>query len=153
MPTTKKAKGVRLFRAVKEFNVAIGTLIETLEDKGFQLEGKLAAGDPNGKLTPEMYDILKVVYSDDAEAAARVEAKRQQREAQARAAEGEVEAPVAPAAEPVAAEPPATEAPAVSEPVIEEPSEREPQPVEAAAPPPTAPEVPPATDEASTDAE
>ncbi|MEM8599636.1 MAG: translation initiation factor IF-2, partial [Bacteroidota bacterium] len=46
-----------------------------------------------------------------------------------------------------------TEAPAVSEPVIEEPSEREPQPVEAAAPPPTAPEVPPATDEASTDAE
>ncbi|MEL7361617.1 MAG: hypothetical protein AAFN13_06070, partial [Bacteroidota bacterium] len=112
MPTTKKAKGVRLFKAVKEFNVAIGTLIETLEDKGFVLEGKLAAGDPNGKLTPEMYDILKVVYSDDAEAAARVEAKRQQREAQARAEEGGDEPAAPPVQEEAPAEPePATEAP------------------------------------------
>ncbi|MEM6782600.1 MAG: translation initiation factor IF-2 [Bacteroidota bacterium] len=119
MPTTKKAKGVRLFKAVKEFNVAIGTLIETLEDKGFELEGKLAAGDPNGKLTSEMYDILKVVYSDDAEAAARVEAKRQQREALARADEDEADVgvvAVAPPEEPEAL-PPAE--PSEVEPVME----------------------------------
>ncbi|MEL6444608.1 MAG: translation initiation factor IF-2 [Bacteroidota bacterium] len=124
MPTTKKAKGVRLFKAVKEFNVAIGTLVETLEDKGFVLEGKLATGDPNGKLTPEMYDILKVVYSDDAEAAARVEAKRQQREAQARAEEGGGEPAASPIQEDATVEPePVAEAPVVEAPVEEPPAE------------------------------
>ncbi|MEM9996217.1 MAG: translation initiation factor IF-2 [Bacteroidota bacterium] len=127
MPTTKKAKGVRLFKALREFNVASGTIVETLEARGFEVDGKLAAGDPNAKLTAEMYDVLRVVYSDDAEAAARVEAKRQQREAQLRAAEGLEEEPTpsrAPEPEPVVEEPPAEPTPVVeevAEPVAEAP--------------------------------
>ncbi|MEM1250654.1 MAG: translation initiation factor IF-2 N-terminal domain-containing protein, partial [Acidobacteriota bacterium] len=112
MPTTKKAKGVRLFKALREFNVASGTIVETLEARGFEVDGKRAAGDPNAKLTAEMYDVLRVVYSDDAEAAARVEAKRQQREAQLRAAEGLDDEPAPP--------PPAVpEAPVAPEVVLE----------------------------------
>ncbi|NNF57321.1 MAG: translation initiation factor IF-2 [Rhodothermaceae bacterium] len=129
-----KPKSVQLFRVLRELNVAAETIVETLRDKGFELDAKLAAGDLNAKLAPEMYDALRAEYIDDAEAAARVDERRAQLEAKRRAEEGlapDVEE--APEPEPVEAAPEASEVVvedeepvAPAEPVLDLPVDEEP---------------------------
>ena len=135
MPTPRKRpsagpKRVQLFKASRELNIATATIVAALKDRGFELDDKLQAGDPNAKLSPEMYDALIESYSDDAEAKARVRERREQlaaAEAAQEAAEStpepapEPEVPVAPA-EPVI-DTPAPETPvAPAEPVIDTPA-------------------------------
>ncbi|WP_412062916.1 translation initiation factor IF-2 [Rubrivirga sp. IMCC45206] len=148
MPTPRKRrsdkpKRVQLFKASNELNLATDTIVSALTERGFELDEKLSAGDPNARLSPEMYDALVESYSDDADAKARVRERRQQlaaaeaEEAAAEAAPPEAapeapaepaptpepaEAPVAPA-EPVIQTPAPAEAPvAPAEPVIETPA-------------------------------
>ena len=113
----KKNAGVRLFQVLRELNVAADTVVDTLREGGYELDAKLADGNPNARLEPAMYATLVEKYSDDAEAKARV------RELRAQIAAEEAEA--APAPEPAAetakkAEAPRKEAP---EPVSETPAE------------------------------
>ncbi len=70
--TSSQPKSFPLFRVLRELNVAAGTVVETLKDRGYKLDAKLAAGDVNAKLTPEMYATVLDTFSDDAEAKARV---------------------------------------------------------------------------------
>ena len=103
MPTPRKRrtdqpKRVQLFKASRELNIATDTIVSALTERGFELDDKLAAGDPNGRLSPEMYDVLIETYSDDADAKARVRERRQQ----LASAEAEADEP----AEAVSAEPP-----------------------------------------------
>ncbi|GAB5535144.1 MAG: hypothetical protein Rubg2KO_13930 [Rubricoccaceae bacterium] len=127
MPTTRKArsnkpKSKRLFQVTRELNVAAGTIVDALRERDFDLDAKLEAGDPNARLSPEMYATLVETYSEDAEAKARV------RELRAQIAEANGETP--------AAEEPAPEPEPVPEPVVEAP---EPEPVaEAPEPEPVA---------------
>lgn len=153
MPTPRKRpskgpKGVQLFKASRELNIATATIVAALEERGYELDDKLKAGNPNAKLSPEMYDALIESYSDDAEAKARVRERRQQLAAAEAEAEGGSETPAAP--EPVVpAEPviktPEPEAPvAPAEPVIETPAPEpipEPEPAVEPTPEPVA-EVP-----------
>ncbi|PAP77678.1 translation initiation factor IF-2 [Rubrivirga marina] len=146
-------KRVQLFKASRELNIATDTIVSALKDRGFELDDKLAAGDPNARLDPEMHDALIEAYSDDADAKARVRERRQQIAAEeadetpeptpAPVAEAKPE-PVAPA-EPVIQPPPKPEPVAPAEPVVEtapapEPApERAPEPVaETTAPEPAA---------------
>ena len=169
MPTPRKRrtdqpKRVQLFKASRELNIATDTIVSALTERGFELDDKLAAGDPNGRLSPEMYDVLIETYSDDADAKARVRERRQQlasaeaeaeEPAEAASAEPKLETPVAEApvaetpvapAEPVVQTPAPVEAPvAPAEPVIETPPAPTPEPVAApepvAEPEPVAPPV------------
>ncbi|PAP82447.1 translation initiation factor IF-2 [Rubrivirga sp. SAORIC476] len=166
MPTPRKRrtdqpKRVQLFKASRELNIATDTIVSALTERGFELDDKLAAGDPNGRLSPEMYDVLIETYSDDADAKARVRERRQQlasaeaeAEEPAEAVSAEPPAPVAEApvaetpvapAEPVVQTPAPAETPvAPAEPVIETPPAPAPEPV--ATPEPvaeTAPVAPP----------
>ncbi len=89
MPTdsAKATKPVRLFKALREFNVSADTLVDTLQESGFELDAKLEAGDINAKLPPEMYDAVKAVFAEDMDARARVQALRSRREAEEAAEE------------------------------------------------------------------
>lgn len=69
---SKKPKSVQLFRVLRELNVAADTIVETLSERGYELDAKLAAGDVNAKLSPEMYATVLDAFADDAEAKARV---------------------------------------------------------------------------------
>ena len=145
MPVTRKRrtdqpKRVQLFKATRELNIATDTIVSALSERGFELDDKLAAGDPNARLSPEMYDALIEAYSDDADAKARVRERRQQIAAEEEAAE-----PVAPAA-PVAETPeePAEVPVAPTEPVID---------TEGAPAPPTPAETAPPVEEAEPVAE
>jgi len=60
MPIRKRS--VRLSKAAREFNVGIQTIVETLADKGFEIEGK-----PNTKIEPEAYEILVDEFQDSKE--------------------------------------------------------------------------------------
>ena len=51
-------KPVRLFKALRELNVSVDTLVETLKENGFELDAKLEKGDINAKISPEMYEAL-----------------------------------------------------------------------------------------------
>ena len=132
-------KRVQLFKASRELNIATDTIVSALKERGFDLDAKLEAGDPNAKLAPEMYDALIEAYSDDAEAKARVKERREQLAAKEAAEEAaaaepapeptpEPDVPVAPA-EPVIETPEPEEAPVApaeplgrrSQPVIETP--------------------------------
>ncbi len=73
-----KPAGVRLFQVLRELNVAADTIVDTLRERGFELDAKLAAGDVNARLEPAMYATLVETYSDDAEAKARVRELRAQ---------------------------------------------------------------------------
>ena len=121
MPTTRKArsqkpKSKRLFQVTRELNVAAGTIVDALRERDFTLDDKLESGDPNARLSPEMYATLVETYSQDAEAKARV------RELRAQIAESaDQETEDAPAPEPVAAPEPVEEPVAPAEPVIETP--------------------------------
>ncbi|WP_420454417.1 translation initiation factor IF-2 [Rubrivirga sp.] len=136
MPTPRKRrsdqpKRVQLFKASNELNLATDTIVSALTERGFELDDKLAARDPNARLSPEMYDALIEAYSDDADAKARVRERRQQlAAAEAEEAAEPEAAPVAPA-EPVIETPePEAEPVAPAEPVIETPTpEPVPEPV------------------------
>ncbi len=145
MPTDSPTKKpVRLFKALREFNVSADTLVETLQESGFEMDAKLEQGDINAKLPPEMYDALKAVFAEDMDARARVSALRSRREAEERASEApdEVEPvessgdsspteevpEVEPAAEPEEVEAPEPEP--VEEPVAEVEPVAEPEPEE-----------------------
>ena len=158
-PRSNKPKSVRLYKALRELNVAAETVVEHLRSKGFELDTKLTAGDPNAKLEPDMYDSLIEAYSDDADAKARVRERREQLAAKEAAAEDQpdrvsteiiededTEEPVAPAEpvieapepeeEPVAPAEPVIESPEpeaeaeIAEPVAEAPAEAQPEPVQ-----------------------
>jgi translation initiation factor IF-2 len=133
MPKTETAaKPVRLFKAVRELNVGVETLVHTLKESGFALDAKLAAGDVNAKLPPEMYAALQDVFAEDMDARQRVERLRSRREAEERrvrqAEEAAPAAPAAPAGDGAASAeaPPSAEPPAA---VTPEP-EPEPEPVD-----------------------
>jgi len=53
-------KNIRLSKVAKEFNVGISTITEFLHKKGHDINP-----DPNGKITPECYDILVKEYSSE----------------------------------------------------------------------------------------
>ncbi len=126
MPATStKAKAVRLFKAARELNVSADTIVQTLDESGFELDAKLAKGDVNAKLPPEMYEALHEAFAEDMDAKARVARLRSRREREEAAAE-RAEAAAAEPAEPVASgdgaaapEVPVAEAP--PEPAVEEP--------------------------------
>ena len=138
--STKAMKPVRLFKALRELNVSVETLVDTLKESGFELDSKLEKGDINAKLPPEMYDALRSVFAEDMDARARVSALRSRRQQEeevdepAPVATGDsapsVEPPqVEPASEPVAEAPepePAEEPVAEAEPVVDLPVEEEP---------------------------
>jgi translation initiation factor IF-2 len=141
--TDTPAKPVRLFKAVRELNVSVDTIVQTLKESGFELDKKLAAGDVNAKLPPEMYGALLEVFHQDMDARQRVARLRSRREEEERVAEAAEERAAAPpaevrvsgngAAEKRAAQPEKEEAPAPRpEPAPEPPAEApidEPQPV------------------------
>ena len=54
-------KTPRLLAAAKEFNIGKETLVEFLTGKGFEIN----AGNPNTKLTEEMYDALQAEFVQD----------------------------------------------------------------------------------------
>jgi translation initiation factor IF-2 len=51
---------IRLSKAAREFNVGIGTIVEFLHKKGFDVESA-----PNTKLTSDMFDLLNVEYKGE----------------------------------------------------------------------------------------
>jgi translation initiation factor IF-2 len=57
MPIRKAS--VRLSKAAKEFNVGIQTIVDTLADKGFEIESK-----PNTKIEPAAYEVLMNEFQD-----------------------------------------------------------------------------------------
>jgi len=57
MPIRKAS--VRLSKAAKEFNVGIQTIVDTLADKGFEIESK-----PNTKIEPAAYEVLVDEFQD-----------------------------------------------------------------------------------------
>ena len=53
---------IRLSKAAKEFNVGMGTILDFLAKKGFQVDSS-----PNTKLTSEMYALLVKEYQGERE--------------------------------------------------------------------------------------
>ena len=51
---------LRLSKAAREFNVGIGTIVEFLNNKGFDVEAS-----PNTKLTPGMHELLNIEYKGE----------------------------------------------------------------------------------------
>ena len=168
MPKTETpSKPVRLFKAVRELNVSVETLVQTLKESGFELDKKLEAGDVNAKLPPEMYVALQDVFHEDMDAKQRVARLRSRREGEERTAAAATADAVVPSAPPpaqpsgdgaphrkedaerdtpaveaVAEDQPIAEAPAIEEEavaVVEEPEAEEPV-AEVEEPEPVAPE-------------
>ena len=46
-------KPKRLSKVTKEFNLGLSTVVDFLQEKGFEVES-----NPNAKISPEMYDVL-----------------------------------------------------------------------------------------------
>ena len=46
-------KPKRLSKVTKEFNLGLSTVVDFLQDNGFEVES-----NPNAKISPEMYDVL-----------------------------------------------------------------------------------------------
>ncbi len=126
-----KSKGVRLFKVLKELNVARDTLVSHLKSEGFDI----ADTGPNARLTPEMYDKVLEAFAKEKKAAVRHE-QRVQELLRRRTADDDgyeddeyLEEISAPAPAPVAVEPPVEAKP---EPIAEEPEpivEAEPEPI------------------------
>jgi len=51
---------IRLSKAAREFNVGIGTIVDFLHKKGFDIDAS-----PNTKLSDEMYDLLQIEYKGE----------------------------------------------------------------------------------------
>jgi len=60
---SEEIKGIRLSKAAKEFNIAVNTVIEFLESKGFEVDS-----NPNSKLTSDMYVALETQFQGDKKA-------------------------------------------------------------------------------------
>jgi translation initiation factor IF-2 len=71
--TSKRPKP--LFKVAAEFNVATQSIVDTLNDNGFD-----AANRPNFKITPEMYTALDEVYGEDKAKSADKEKAREEYE-------------------------------------------------------------------------
>ncbi len=59
---SEENKSIRLSKAAKEFNVGMGTILDFLAKKGFQVDSS-----PNTKLTAEMYALLVKEYQGERE--------------------------------------------------------------------------------------
>src|ERR1700761_8982505 len=59
--STATTRTPRLLAAAKEFNIGKDTLLEYLNNKGFEIN----ASNPNTKLTEEMYDALQNEFAQD----------------------------------------------------------------------------------------
>ncbi len=57
---SEENKGTRLSKAAKEFNIAVHTVIEFLEGKGFDVDS-----NPNSKLSTDMYEALEAAFLSD----------------------------------------------------------------------------------------
>ncbi|MBU2651605.1 MAG: translation initiation factor IF-2 [Bacteroidetes bacterium] len=57
---SEDSKAIRLGKAAKEFNIAVGTIVETLSKRGFKIET-----NANTKLTQEMYSILEKEFQKE----------------------------------------------------------------------------------------
>ena len=55
-----EGRSINLLKAAKELNIGIGTAVEFLGKKGFDVEGK-----PTTKLSPDMYDVLLREFQGD----------------------------------------------------------------------------------------
>src|SRR5690606_17308382 len=55
-----EGKSINLLRAAKELNIGIGTAVDFLSKKGFEVESK-----PNTKLNSEMYGVLLKEFQGD----------------------------------------------------------------------------------------
>ncbi|HMB40646.1 MAG TPA: translation initiation factor IF-2 [Balneolaceae bacterium] len=71
--TNEKPK--KLFKVASEFNVATQSIVDTLDEHGFEI-----ANRPNTKITPEMYEALDSVYGDDKERSREHEKAREEYE-------------------------------------------------------------------------
>ncbi|MCL2683450.1 MAG: translation initiation factor IF-2 [Bacteroidales bacterium] len=60
---SEEVKGIRLSKAAKEFNIAVHTVIDFLESKGFEVDS-----NPNSKITPDMYGALEKEFQSDKKA-------------------------------------------------------------------------------------
>ena len=68
-------KPKKLFKVASEFNVATQSIVDTLDEHGFEI-----ANRPNTKITPEMYEALDSVYGDDKERSREHEKAREEYE-------------------------------------------------------------------------
>ncbi|MDX2002845.1 MAG: translation initiation factor IF-2 [Chitinophagales bacterium] len=125
-------KLLRLPVVAKEFNVSVNTIIDHLKDKGFN------GINPATKVTPEMYDVLRVAFQKDAEIKSKAE--------QISLSKGNREDVVIDTKKPAARREEEEEiinikTTSVSRPVVEKPAERPPvkkeEPAPAPAPAPT----------------
>ncbi|MEX0821663.1 MAG: translation initiation factor IF-2, partial [Rhodothermales bacterium] len=88
----KTFKKVRLFKISRELNVTVDTLVEHLEEEGY--EDALSGSGLNASVVIEdAYDELLEAFAADKEVAARVKEKRAKRAAEARAEAAENEVP------------------------------------------------------------
>ena len=55
-------KSIRLSKVAKEFNLALGTVVEFLEKKGHKVES-----NPNAKIEAPLYDLLLAQFGTDKE--------------------------------------------------------------------------------------
>ncbi len=55
-------KPVRLSKVAKEFNIGLGTIVEFLDGKGFEVDGK-----PNTKIDHEQYDLIRAAFAVEKE--------------------------------------------------------------------------------------
>lgn len=53
-------KPVRLSKVAKEFNIGLTTIVEFLDKKGFEVDGK-----PNTKIEHEQYDLIRAEFADE----------------------------------------------------------------------------------------
>jgi len=60
---SEEVKSIRLSKAAKEFNIAVPTVIEFLESKGFEVDS-----NPNSKLSSDMYIALETQFQGDKKA-------------------------------------------------------------------------------------
>lgn len=53
-------KPKRLSKVTKEFNLGLSTIVDFLNDKGFEVES-----NPNAKISPDMYDVLSTAFQKE----------------------------------------------------------------------------------------
>lgn len=68
------SKGVRLFKVLRELNIARDTLLEYLNDNGYQLDGS----GPNARLSDEVYQEVLKAFAEEREAHERHEKRVQE---------------------------------------------------------------------------
>jgi len=120
-------KGVRLFKVLRELNVARDTLLDYLKEKGYGLEGS----GPNARLSDEVYEKVLSAFADEKQAVERhVKRVRELRK------EGMIEDGLT-----LEYMDGATDSTPATKPVVVEEPEPEPEPIVAEAEPEPEPEV------------